>query len=72
MNISEANELNTLLRYVLAEPDIMGKVPTCEQAATAAEGLADRANRALGAGLDGRTVREAWALLELPGRESEP
>jgi hypothetical protein len=67
MNITEANHANTLLRYLLNEPDVMGRVPTADEARAAAVALADRSRRALGAGLSGADVDALWDDLELPG-----
>lgn len=65
MNISEANDLNTLLHYVLNLSDALGVTPSDDQARDAAERLADRANKALGAGLTSDTVVAAWPELLL-------
>jgi hypothetical protein len=64
MNITEANHLNNLLRFVLngtdgRTQDGTGAV-TSQSARESAEYLADRANKALGAGWRGETLRLAW------------
>lgn len=61
MNISEANDLNKVLRYVL------GWSEDPEVARDAAVRLTERANRTLGAGLRPQDVEDAWDHLELPG-----
>lgn len=63
MNITEANDLNYVLSYVLN----VGQVPSSDKAMEAAARLADKANKALGAGLTGERVRAAW-----PDDEDEP
>jgi hypothetical protein len=55
VTITEANAVNTLLRYVLGSPP--GGDPQ-----EAAAHLADKAHRALSAGLTGADVRAAWDL----------
>lgn len=59
MNISEANDLNTVLRYLL---DVRrnGQPVARDSAREASARLADRARKPLGAGLDGDDVRELW------------
>lgn len=69
MNVGEANDLNTLLRYVLGirrdhEVDVDDQ-EFCDDAEDAAARLAERANKALNAGLKEVDVRDAWQNLEL-------
>lgn len=69
MNITEANDLNVVLRHMLQLPAPGDREDVAGEALAAAQRLADRANRALGAGLDGRAVAAAWppasAVVEL-------
>lgn len=76
MNITEANDLNVVLRHMLQLPAPGDREDAPGEALAAAQRLADRANRALGAGLDGPAVAAAWpdeavdelaAFLDLPG-----
>lgn len=59
MNISESNDVNTLLHYVLNLPRVLGPVAESDTIA-AAERLADKAYKALGAGLRSDEVRASW------------
>lgn len=60
MNISEANDTNTILRYLLNQARWPVGVPTDAEAQAAAERLADRAHKPLSAGLRAQDVTEAW------------
>lgn len=64
MNITEANDLNTLLNYVLSEH---ATGDAYDVARDAAERLADRAHKVLQAGWTGAATAEAFELLDLPG-----
>ena len=58
MNIGEANDVNTLLRYMLGQQrSSFGDPVTDDQALAAAERLADRAGKTLQAGITGSDVR---------------
>lgn len=59
MNIGEANSLNALLRYLLNLENGSGGT-TSHDAMLAAARLADKANKALMAGLGGDDVRRLW------------
>lgn len=61
--IREANAINVILEYLLQTPRPGLGVPSDEWAREAAEFLADRANKALYAGLRAEDVRSHW-----PGR----
>jgi hypothetical protein len=65
VNISEGNDLNVLLRYVLNVNDGHTDVPTVDKAREAAERLADRANKVLGAGLTSDRIAAMWPDLLL-------
>lgn len=60
MNITDANAANVVLRYLLGAPNINGDLPADDQAREAAELLADKANKALGAGLTKENVTALW------------
>ncbi|MGH3493907.1 MAG: hypothetical protein ACRDQ1_11815 [Sciscionella sp.] len=60
MNIGEANAVNTVLRWVLGSTDDDGTQVSDEAARKWAAWLADRANKAIGAGLHGDTVIVQW------------
>ncbi len=66
MNITEANELNHVLDFLLG----IKTHPEIDEATAraAASRLAERAYKALSAGLDGTTVREAWDRYQWRGR----
>jgi hypothetical protein len=68
MTIGDANDINTLLHYLYGLPGYTG-VPTAQQVQVAAERLAGRANKALGAGLSASAIREAKDRLPQPGKE---
>ncbi|WP_109508485.1 hypothetical protein [Nocardioides speluncae] len=55
MNISEANAVNVVLRYVLDDTD-----DSDGRLQQATELLAEKANKALGAGLRPEQIREAF------------
>ncbi|MGH3994725.1 MAG: hypothetical protein ACRDSN_19960 [Pseudonocardiaceae bacterium] len=60
MNISEANAVNTVLHWVLGTPDgVDGHLPD-DVARKDAAWLADRAHRAVWAGLTGADVEARW------------
>lgn len=56
MNITEANDLNVLLRYLLG----LSPLPNDDEARGAAERLAAKANKTLAAGLTSERVAAAW------------
>lgn len=58
MTIGDANDINTLLHYMYGLPGYTG-APTANEVQAAAERLAARANKSLGAGLSASAVREA-------------
>lgn len=72
MNIGEANDLNTVLRYVLNLPDITRSVPADDKARDAAARLADKAHKGIMAGLTGDDVVAAWPELLLDNGEPDP
>lgn len=55
MNISEANAVNVVLRFVLDDTD-----DSCGRLHEACELLAEKANNALGAGIRPEQIREAF------------
>lgn len=62
MSIRDANDYNTVIRYVLGMRDASGLDLVAEDDAwNAAVRLADRAHSVLGAGLTRREVAETWA-----------
>lgn len=61
MDASEAAATNVLLRAVLAMAGPEGVAISDDDAERAARFLAERAQRALGGGLDGATVATRWA-----------
>lgn len=62
MNISEANELNALLSWILGtERGATHESTTDDEARDAAAFLADKAHRALSAGLNANRVKKAWS-----------
>lgn len=65
MNVSESNDLNVLLGWLVGHRPGGLAVPTEAEALAAAERLAGRANRALLAGLNGSEVRRLWARQDL-------
>jgi hypothetical protein len=71
MNVTEANATNLLLRYVLGLPSLNqcgdGATQFNNDAGEAVLLLAERARKALGAGLNLDDVRDAWNRLELAG-----
>lgn len=75
LTITEAHDVNTLLDWLLGirNPYTTGTdEELATQALAAAERLADKANKALMAGLDGRRVREAWAQVQVgPWRDGD-
>ncbi|MGH3540777.1 MAG: hypothetical protein ACRDTO_00130 [Mycobacterium sp.] len=64
MNISEANALNTVLRWVIGAPTVTGGPVPDDVACDQAVWLADRANRVLSAGLTGERVGALWPVLD--------
>jgi hypothetical protein len=71
MNVTEANAANLLLRYVLGLPSLNqcgdGATQFSNDAGEAVLLLAERARKALGAGLNLDDVRDAWNRLEFAG-----
>lgn len=65
MNITEANETNTVLDYLLGLPGPSGEVPSDETARAAAAHLAEKANKALGAGLTAQAVTDNWHRVQV-------
>lgn len=61
MTITEANKMNILLRYLLGEARESGRVSE-ESAREAAIYLADRASKALAAGLTPCDVEARWTV----------
>lgn len=70
MNISEANDVNTVIAHLLAVHDIPG--PTDEEALAAMGRLADRAYRALGAGIDAEQILRHWKRVPAGIRRRRP
>lgn len=60
MNITEANLVNTLLGWLVEMPDPCGRLVSHTEGRDAAELLAERANKALSAGITAAEVRAAW------------
>lgn len=56
MNITESNNVNTVLRFFLGSEGPTGQTVTFDQAKAAACNLATRANQCVGAGLRGPDV----------------
>lgn len=67
MNITEAKQVNTVIGYWLEMDAPGGAELTTEQVIDAMAALADRAHRALHAGVTGDRVRDRWAELYRPG-----
>lgn len=68
MTITEANDANTLLQWVLgirqpSDVDVDDQ-ELADAAEEAAARLADRAHRQLSAGLTGDAVHQGWAVVE--------
>lgn len=59
MNITEANDINTLLRWVTGMDSPLGPVPD-DLACEAAAALAQRAHKKLMAGMDADDVWQHW------------
>ena len=60
MNITEANAVNDVLYWVLGTPDSFYQRVSNDQACEQAAWLADRASRALSAGLTGEQLKAQW------------
>lgn len=60
MNIGEANDVNTILRALLAPP-VDGSAMDVDRVEAAAERLIERANKTLGAGMNVSDVRLKFA-----------
>lgn len=61
MNISEANAANLVINYALYCRDHAARAGQgSDQEAAALILLADKAHKAIGAGIDGDTVRRRW------------
>jgi hypothetical protein len=58
MTITESNDINTVLHYLYQLPGYTG-LPNEQEVQAAAERLADRATKSLGAGLSASHIREA-------------
>jgi hypothetical protein len=68
MNITEATAVNNLLRWVTKIAREDSAPITDRQALSAAMLLADRAHKALVAGLAGGDVRDHWPMLSVPAK----
>lgn len=64
VNITEANDTNRLLRYVLGVRD-SGQLPDDDQMLAAAARLAERVNKAIGCGITPAQVTAAWPNVEV-------
>jgi hypothetical protein len=64
VNVTEANAAMTVLRWALGIPHALGKVPTSEQARHAAQTLAARSHKTLGAGLTADDVAAHWGRFD--------
>lgn len=63
LNIGEADAVNTVVKRLLGIEDPTGKAGDDEKVIAAAELLADKAHKALGAGINGSTVHtHRWSL----------
>ena len=75
MNISESNDINIMLGWVLGRREKFGNrtdEQASEMAQAAASRLADRATRRLMAGLSGEQVADLWKGVEAcPWRDGE-
>lgn len=75
MNISESNDINIVLSYLLGRREKFGNrtdTEASEMAQQAASRLADRATRRTMAGLSGEQVAAAWPTVEVgPWRDGE-
>lgn len=60
MNVGEAIDINIVLDFFLGLPGTPGRTIESAEARVAAERLADKASKALMAGLDGNRVAAAW------------
>lgn len=61
LTIGEASAVNTVLRFVAQDAGYRGAVPTSSEALTAANLLAQKAHKALGAGYSGTgDVAKVW------------
>ncbi|MFL6141605.1 MAG: ParB/RepB/Spo0J family partition protein [Labedaea sp.] len=68
MNITESNDVNTVLQHLLPDtPARSSGRPDSEQAQAAAARLADKARKALAAGLSGADVEAAWSTTDTAG-----
>lgn len=75
LTIGEAQDVNVLLDWVLGiRPDTAQTDEELQAAAkAAAEHLADKAFKALSAGIDGRRVDAGWAKVQVcPWQEGDP
>lgn len=75
MNISEANDTNILLSWVIGRREKFGDrtdAEASEMTQKAAERLADRATARIMAGLSGEQVAAAWPMVEVgPWRDGD-
>lgn len=60
LSVTEANDINTVLRHLLGLPGALGETVRREDAEIAATRLADQAYKRLRAGLSGREVAAAF------------
>jgi hypothetical protein len=60
VNISEGNDLNTVLRFFLQLGGPTGEVPSRNHALEAGQRLVARANKSLGAGLTSEQLQTVW------------
>jgi len=70
MSITDANDLNHVLEFLLGMPQPGFRGPDSDFAQAAACRLADRANKALSAGIDGVQVTKHWPRNR--GRKGKP
>lgn len=68
MNITESNDLNTVLQHLIpGTPARSGGRPDSDQAQAAAARLADKAKKVLVAGINGADVQAAWSTADSTG-----
>lgn len=65
MNITEANDTNGLLRYLLGVHETGGALPDDDEMLVAAQRLAARINAALHTGVTPEQVAAAWPGVEV-------
>lgn len=72
MNVSESNDLNKLLEWLLSIETPYGSIVTEEYARGCAARLADKAYARLSAGVDADDVEKRWVIPGSPCREKRP